>query len=132
MMGAWGAGAFDNDDALDLLDDLMDGDAAAILRDALSAAADGDVPVGALDAAAALAAAELVAAMGGRPAASLPDAASAWLRANPAPPTPWMLDAARRAVDAVSRDSELRDLWLQTGEAGAWEEEVRGLRERLG
>jgi hypothetical protein len=131
-MGAWGAGSFDNDDAQDLLDDLLDGDGPVILRDALSAAADAGGPVDGADAAAALAAAEIVAALSGSPSAALPEDAAGWVRASPAPPSPWMLDAARRAVDAVARASGLRDLWLESGDAGDWEAAVADLRARLG
>ncbi|HET6764055.1 MAG TPA: DUF4259 domain-containing protein [Longimicrobiaceae bacterium] len=131
-MGAWGAGAFDNDDALDWLDDLLDGDGAELLRDALSAAAEADGYLEAPDAASALAAAEVVAALAGRPSSALPDEAAGWVRAQSGGAKPWMLDFARRALERVARDSELRELWLESGDAGEWEATLVDLRERLG
>jgi hypothetical protein len=130
-MGAWGAGAFENDDAMDWLDDLLDGDDDVLLRDALSAAAEADGDLESPDSAAALAAAEVVAALTGRPSSTLPEEAAGWVRAQGGV-KPWMLDFARRALDRVSRDSELRDLWLETGDAGEWEATLVDLRERLG
>jgi hypothetical protein len=131
-MGAWGAGSFENDDALDWLAVLAGSYGPTPIRDALSAAAEAEGFVEAPDASAALAAAEVVAALLGRPAPALPDEAAGWVRANAAAAQPWMRDLARRAVDRVERDSELRDLWLEAGDAGDWEAAVRDLRIRLG
>ncbi|MDB4950930.1 MAG: hypothetical protein JWM27_3579 [Gemmatimonadetes bacterium] len=131
-MGAWGAGTFENDDAMDWLDDLLDGDGTVLLRDALSAAAEADGYVEGPDASAALAAAEVVAALASRPASRLPDAAAGWVRAQAGGAAPWMLEMARRAVNAVARHSELRELWMESGDAGEWEAAVRDLRDRLG
>ena len=130
-MGAWGHGTFQNDDALDLLDDLVDGGDERMLRDALDAAlsAAGESP-DATDASSALAAAEIVAALRGRPAADLPDEAVDWARGRPAP-TDELVARARQAVAAVLSDSELRDLWMETDELPMWQGSVEELRERL-
>jgi hypothetical protein len=75
MMGAWGAGAFDNDDALDWLSELVDSPDFALGRAVLDVTALEylEAPEGS----AALAAAEVVAAARGHPAALLPDEVTA-------------------------------------------------------
>lgn len=130
-MGAWGHGTFQNDDALDLLDDLVDGGDERMLRDALDGAlSTAAEPLEATDASSALAAAEMVAALRGRPAADLPDEAVDWARGRPAP-SDDLVARARQAVAAVLADSELRDLWLETDELAMWQGSVEELRERL-
>ena len=130
-MGAWGPGSFENDDAMDWLDGLARGHGATPIRDALSAAAESDGYVEAPEASAALAAAEVVAALHDRPCVGLPEEAAGWVRTHRGAAQPWMLDMARCAVDRVERDSELRDAWLESGDAGEWETAVRELRSRL-
>lgn len=63
-MGAWGTGAFDNDDAADFAGDLNDadpGERPGLIREALEAAADNDDYLAASTASAAIAAAAVVA-----------------------------------------------------------------------
>lgn len=130
-MGAWGHGTFQNDDALDLLDDLVDGGDERMLRDTLEIVlASADETLEAPEAASALAAAEVVAALRGRSAADLPDEVTDWTRGRPAPADD-LLARARQAVDAVLRDSELRDLWTEADELPGWQATVEELRERL-
>jgi hypothetical protein len=126
-MGAWGAGTFDNDDALDWLDDLVDGADDAI-RDALEAT-DAEHIEGP-DASSALAAAEVVAAALGHPAADLPGEVSDWLEANDAKSAAALAPLALRAVDRVRQNSELKDLWEESDPA-EWNAAVDDLRKRL-
>jgi len=78
-MGAWGAGNFENDDALDWLAVLQaEGLQAAggAIQDVLTLA---DDYLEATTCCAALAAAEVIAALRGRPASRLPDELVEWL-----------------------------------------------------
>lgn len=130
-MGAWGHGTFQNDDALDLLDDLADGGDEEMLRATLDTAVEAvGSSVEAPEASSALATAEIVAALRGRPAADLPDEAIDWVRGRPAPDDA-LVARARRAVEAVLTDSELRDLWMEADELPGWQATVEELRERL-
>jgi hypothetical protein len=109
-MGAWGAGIFENDDALDWFDALENAGADAVLV-ALQTIPEEAEYVESSQASEALAAAEIVAAAHGHPAASLPGEAADWLAANAA-----SIDATlvRLAIDAVTRiraESELKELW---------------------
>jgi hypothetical protein len=126
-MGAWGAGTFDNDDALDWLDDLLDGADDAI-RDALEST--GADPLEAPDASSALAAAEVVAAALGRPAADLPGEVSDWLEEHGTKQAAALAPLARQAVDRVRQNSELKDLWEETDPA-EWTAAVDDLLARL-
>jgi hypothetical protein len=79
---------------------------------------------------AALAAAEVVAAARGHPAALLPDEVTAWLRSNRAEVSQLDTALALSAVDRVlAEKSELRELWMDGGDA--WMEGVQDLRRRL-
>lgn len=130
-MGTWGHGTFQNDDALDLLDDVTDGGDEAMLRATLDTAIEqAGESLEAPEGSSALAAAEIVAALRGRPAADLPDEAVDWVRGRPAPDD-MLVARARQAVDAVLTDSELRDLWMEADELPGWQATVEELRERL-
>jgi hypothetical protein len=132
-MGAWGVGSFDNDDALDWLADFTANDFRLIDRTLAAVAA--LLPVDELDAPEAcevLAAAECVAAAGGYPAATLPDEVSDWLTNNqPIHLKPDYVTMAQKAVARVLAQSELRDLWAETDEYGAWTAVTTDLLTRL-
>lgn len=126
-MGAWGAGTFDNDDALDWLDDLVDGASDAI-RLALEAT-DAE-QLEAPDASSALAAAEVVAAALGHPAAELPGEVSDWLEQNGTKSAAALAPLARQAVERVRQNSELKDLW-EEADPSEWTAALDDLRKRL-
>ena len=128
-MGAWGAGSFDNDEALDWLDELDDRGMDA-LRDALSAAAEAEAPDAGVSARA-VAAAEVVATLGGRPSVDVPGEVTGWMAATHAEAGDDLVVLALRALDRVLHASALRDLWARTPELGAWEASLAALRMRL-
>jgi hypothetical protein len=100
-MGAWAYGNFANDDALDWVGTLTDRGSAAIIQ-ALSAVSKSDEYLDAPFASAAIAAAEVVAALAGSPAATLPPEVSTWVASQPKP-TQALLGLARGAVERVLR-----------------------------
>lgn len=131
-MGAWGTGTLENDDALDLLRDAVHADdgpelVAEALGSAIGAAADGYVE--GPDAAAALAAAELVAAARGLPGAALTPDAGAW--AARAPSLAALAPRARSACQAVLTASEVAEVWAERGAERAWRARVEDLLHRL-
>ena len=128
-MGAWGTGAFDNDDALDWIGELEDGGITAIesaLDEAIRSSdlyAPTDVE--------AIAAAEIVAAANRRPLPGLTDEIAA-LVAHVAPSvTPDHTARARTAVERVLNASELAELWAETDDADEWRGLVEDLIKRL-
>src|SRR5262249_14352864 len=121
-MGAWAHGSFANDDALDWVAALSRTGSGAVVQ-ALSAVPESDDEyLEAPPASAAVAAAEVVAAQAGSPAAKLPDEVTAWVASQPRP-TPELLALARRAVERVLRSSELRDLRAHSEDSEAWQAE---------
>lgn len=130
-MGTWGHEAFSNDDALDWLGELLDAGDMGPVEAALAAAASaGETYLEAPDCSQALAAAEVVAALRGKLGDGLPKKLIAWQAGRPKP-ADGLLELARRAVAQVAQDSELKDLWVESGHPEAWEECVRNLQARL-
>ena len=132
-MGAWGIGSFENDTALDWLYDFGENDFRLIDRTLAGVA--GMVAADELDADEAsevLAAAECVAAAAGYPLNNPPEELAEWLAENsPIQVKPDYIEMARKAVARVLADSELRELWLESGEFDGWETAVTNLQSRL-
>jgi len=141
-MGGWGTGSFENDDAQDFLGQLkslrIDD-----LRAILARAADHDDYLEAPESSVTVAAAEVVAALviSAQGAAAteeaLPPAAprqiTDWIKTSEhkAGAPPDLVDLARRAVERVRINSELKDLWLEADGLNDWNAALRGLEERL-
>jgi hypothetical protein len=130
-MGAWGAGSFENDDAMDWVFGLAEGSGDSLLRGALApfASAD-DSYLEAPTCSIAIAAAEAVAAARGHPTASLPEEVVGWLKRKPVVATDLVV-LARAAMDRIVRESELKDLWDESDSAAAWRSTMTDLRGRL-
>lgn len=127
-MGAWGAGNFENDDALDFLAEI---DGPAMLESVfgnLPPAGEGEVD--ATDACRVLAAADIVAAMMGRPSADCPADLTPRLKEF-GKPTDTLIELARQGVSRVLFDSELLDLWHESDNREDWNVVVTDLIERL-
>jgi hypothetical protein len=129
-MGAWGAGSFDNDDAVDWLASLEHARDLTPIDDAF-AAVTGDGEPGEPDASAAIAAAEVVAAIDGRPLADLPGEIVDWLASAHPRPDPGLTERARAAVQRVRFSSGLKVLWGE-GDPEEWYEHIDHLLQRLG
>ena len=127
-MGAWGIGPFDNDDAADWVYEVEDGGIATV-RSALQAVADDDDPDSGVGAAA-VAAAELVAAMAGSPSAGLSDEAAALLPSL-GPADAALVAQAIAAVGAARSRGELAGLWEESDEHEAWLASLDDLTARL-
>ena len=130
-MGAWGVGHFDNDDACDWVWELEDTGTASPVTAAFAAVEAGANYLEAPDACIALAAAEVVAAWAGNPAAETPDTVIDLVEGFSEPLDPALLARARAAVERVATDSELRELWAETEDFAAWRATVDGLLRRL-
>jgi len=129
-MGAWGAGNFENDDALDFVGALTIDAVEQQVREALSAVhLAGGAEVDATASARALTAAELVAASRGHLADDFPQDAVGLTKGLKA------ADLTGLACDAVSRvllSSELVALWAEADEPEDWNRAITDLIERLG
>lgn len=106
-MGAWGAGGFENDAALDYVATIESLDDIASVF--------GAAPEGKIDADTAskiIAASECIAALLGRPAVDLPDDLADRLAAY-GKPDPDLLERTRNQVSMVIAGSELSELWAE-------------------
>jgi hypothetical protein len=132
-MGAWGSGPFENDSALDWANELVDGDGLGPLQSALDCTAKStfdylDVDLGS----AAIAAAEVVAALMRKPTSSLPANVAEWIEEHPIKVTHALVAEAAAAVDAAAADnSEVHDLWRESDGYDEWRAAIDDLRARL-
>jgi hypothetical protein len=131
-MGAWGTGIFDNDDAADWAYGLADG-GVGYLEESLDVITPDYLEIG--DGTGALAAAETVARLlgnGGTSSAYSEDV-DAWVATQEAPPAASLVEAARAAVDRVGgEESELAELWAESGDEAGWRATLEDLQQRLG
>ena len=130
---AEGEGSFDNDAARSWAQACVEASGAEVLRDALQSALNSEF-IEAKDGAVAVAAAEVIAAARGRPAADLPPALSAWLEQQSQPDIARLAPQAREALERV-RDpkvSELQQEWAAQPGGKAWAARLRELGTRLG
>lgn len=132
-MGAWGFGAFENDDALDFLGDLQDAGswkgASAEIQQIAAEMAGGEY-IEAPDACVLLAAGALAAHQRGRPVA-------AWNGESPLDAYPTCPDKVINFIAAAlprairGPESELRELWRDTDDFKDWVKESEAILEAL-
>ena len=131
-MGAWGVGHFENDDALDWVGEVEDGDILEMVDEAIAGAESGGDYLEAPDGCWVLAAAEIIAAMLGHASTDLPEPLPTMIAQLPAGADPELVERTRAAVDRVlAEDSELRELWAETDDFDAWTSAVAELKTRL-
>ena len=112
-MGAWGAGNFENDTALDWVWDLNEstdlGVVEAAISDVLNCGDYLDADVGCIG----LAAAEVVAVLRNKPMDGLPEEVSQWVETHKVIPSDTLVKDSLAAVDKIRNDdlSELKELW---------------------
>lgn len=128
-MGAWGAGSFDNDTAMDWIGQLERHGLDAII-DAIEAIGEGFIDSD--EGSVAIAAGEVVAALRGKPAKELPDDVVAWVAASRADleVSPEIIRDIARVIREVRSRDELHDLWDDEG-AAEWLAVVDKLLARL-
>lgn len=107
-MGAWADGSFDNDDALDWGAELEGAEDSEPISVALDAVLETDDYLEAPETLRGISAAEVVAALLGKPAANLPDDVTSWL-VGKKPPKPARVKKPQRVVNRILKDSRLKD-----------------------
>lgn len=133
-MGAWGTGTFDNDDAADWLDELDASEDETVLQQAVL-----DVPetahgyLEAREGARILCAAEIIAALRGRPSGNLPEIANQWVEEHGALDVSLLVPIAVGKIDRIlAEDSELKELRSENiAEYSKWRDNVLALKETL-
>lgn len=149
-MGAWGPGSFENDWARNWLGELSERGDAPFVRAELSRVIEHgstkrsapsllerlrgrrhhtDWPTADV-ASQALVAAEVVAAWRGHPAANLSEGITGWIRQRAVSFDSELPSLARKTVEIVKTNSELKELW-EEGDASAWKNGIEDLERRL-
>lgn len=131
IMSSWGYGIFENDDAADWVDELEQSDDLSLVDEALNLAIEADDYVEATEAAVALAAVEVVAALNTHPADDLPEQAYEYVERIGLNASPSLIKRALRALKKVRKNSELRDTWTESGDIESWLEALSDLEQRL-
>ncbi len=135
-MGAWGHRAFENDDAVDWAASLQHRDGRQCISAGFTPVLQADEEDEYLEAPAAsqaVAAAEVVAALAGRPGAHLPSDVCEWAFRNKLP-NRGLIEVAKRVVSRVLERSELRDLWSEGDPEEflkPWQRDLQDLLDRL-
>lgn len=133
-MGAWGYESFENDDALDWVSNDFEGsDDLSAVAEALETVANWgeDDYLELPECGAAVAAAEVLAAVLGRPSPKLPDDVAAWVAEHPLDDAGSLVPTSQRAIARIERDSEMQGLWDDTADATKWRQSIADLKSRL-
>lgn len=132
-MGAWGTGNFENDDALDWVDDLEECEDASAVRSALTTVTGWPAAeqLESIDCCVALAAAEMVAAALGHPSVDFPEEAEDWLERRGQELGEEEHQLARAIVERIRRNSELKDLYADSDSLEEWLDVLKDLEGRL-
>ena len=133
-MAGWGTGSFENEDAQSFLGRL-NSLSADDLRRMLSRAAEHDYleapESGAVVVAAEVVAALVAAANDETSSPATPRQISDWISTNDGSAPPDLINLARRGVEKVRTNSELKDLWLEAEGLNEWSASLRDLEGRL-
>lgn len=129
-MGAWGNGNLDNDTAADYIGNFQDDPNETVLLETLTAVAAEGYPE-ADEASEALAAAELIAAALGKPVRGFPEDLLLSAKNLPLANPDAAQKLARRAIKAILKKSELKELWEESDEYEQWVAVQDGLLDRL-
>lgn len=113
--GAWGVGSFDNDGALDWAYELVASRSSLIIRLAFQSLPNGAV-IGVDSCSAAMAAAEVVAALKNKNTSSLPPEVAKWVTSHYPVYRDSLRNNAMAAIEACvnKHRSELAQLWLES------------------
>jgi len=134
LAGAWDMGPFDNDDALDWVYELESSSDLLVVRAALNAVANEDSYIESSTGSAAVAAAEVVAALLGEAHPQLPPEVMSWVDGRSLSKGSELVELARKAIAGVqdSTKSELAQLWSESPELLAeWQSGLSDLDQRL-
>ena len=131
LMSVWGAGIFENDDALDWIYDLADSGTLSRVVSALDVILknkEDDLEV--IDCRIGLAAAEIIAAMTGDPSAELPEEAEEWI-GEKILENEKLREKAQQVAWVILNRSELKNKWEKSSNYSQWQTTLVDLQKRL-
>ncbi len=132
-MGAWGHNNFENDTAMDLVDDVVQGDTYRMFLaiDTVANFSD-DTYLEMTEASQALAAIEIMCAVAGRPSEDFPKELESWLKKNHVRFGDPTLINSKKAIDRILKDnSELKDEWERVKDGENFFRAIENLKKRL-
>jgi hypothetical protein len=131
--GAWGYKSFENDDALDWVENFLKRGGPAAVEKTIASVAKHTGYLEAPDACNAIAACEVLAAAQGRPSPDLPKEVAALAKKLPPKVSDAIRKNARDALDRIlAKDSELKSLWEEAkGNFEKWKKSVEDLKARV-
>jgi Domain of unknown function (DUF4259) len=131
--GAWGYKSFDNDDALDWVENFLKRGGQSAVEKTIAGVAKGSGYLQAPDGCYAIAACEAVAAAQGRPSPDIPKDVAALAKKLPSKVSDSVRKNARDALDRIlAKDSELSELWKDAKEDfEKWKKTVEDLKARV-
>ncbi|MBV8252222.1 MAG: DUF4259 domain-containing protein [Chitinophaga sp.] len=130
-MGAWGTRNFENDGSQDWVFDLIESKDGGLVTDTLARIINNHEKLEVSDCEEALAAAETVAALVGRPSEDYPEDPLDKLDILNLIGTKALRNQAINAVNKVINSSEMRSYWETEGNLESWEAVQAGLIKRL-
>lgn len=129
--GAWGYGSFENDSALDWVENFYKSDPVSGVEMAISSVVRGKNYLNVEVCCYAIAASEALAAAHGKPGPGVPADVLSTAKKLPARKVGALLSDARVALDNILNNSELRELWEESSNYQKWRSTVLELRDRL-
>lgn len=130
--GAWGYKSFENDDALDWVENFLKRGGQPAVERTVATVAKSTGYLEAPAACAAIAACEVLAAAQGRPSADLPPEVAALAKKLPSKVGDTVRKEARAALDKILAKSELRELWAEAKEDfEKWKKTIEDLKSRV-
>ena len=129
-MPGWGTGSFENEDAQSFLGALKSKEPSD-LKTLLARAAQSEDYLNCQESSIVIAAAEVVASARGNPPENVPRQIAEFVEKNSGEPSGDMNELARKAVEKIRTNSELKDLWLEADGLNEWSAALRDLERRL-
>ena len=130
--GAWGHKSFENDDALDWVENFLKSGGQSAVEKTIASVAKGSGYLEAPQACYAIAACEVLAAAQGRTSPDMPAEVAAIAKKLPSKVSDSVRKNARDALDRILTGSELNDLWKDSkGSFEKWKKTVEGLKSRV-
>jgi hypothetical protein len=133
-VSSWRLPTFENEEARDWLNDLIDERDVYFVHNTLEIIVDyppGEKPE-CWDCCCALAAAEMVAAALGKPPADFPEEAQGWLDAYGLDVDNEVISLTIKAIERIGTNSCLKDELTADGDTASWQRNLDDLRKRLG
>jgi hypothetical protein len=131
-MGTWGVKSFENDTALDWAFELNSSTNDEPIFEAIYDVLDTDDEYPDADiCCCAVASAEVIAAFKGNSEYDLPDEIMSWLRNNTIHDMVKLTEDTLIALEIVQKNSELKDLWLESDDYEKWNQEIEDLIRRV-